>query len=58
LWNVGSYCEKNLAEVVSAWQVLANDLANDLIVKYNDGYINEKGRVGQTVGYPGWWLKA
>ena len=27
-------------------------------VKYNDGYMNEKGRIGQTVGYPDWWLKA
>lgn len=43
-----------------AWDVLAAwwKLSEDLYVKYNDGYLNEKDNLAQPLFYPGWWLKA
>jgi len=33
-------------------------LADELIFKYADGFINEPGNIGQSPGYPAWWLSA
>ena len=45
------------AATLETWHALADYL----ITKYNNGYINTPGdinNVGQEVGYPVWWLKA
>ncbi|MFH1868155.1 MAG: C69 family dipeptidase [Candidatus Omnitrophota bacterium] len=46
------YCLDNANAVVKEWW----DLADMLIVKYNDGYINIPD-IAQEVGYPEEWLK-
>jgi dipeptidase len=46
------YCIDNAKSVVDRWW----DLADTLIVKYNDGYVNVPKTAGE-VGYPEWWLK-
>jgi dipeptidase len=46
------YCNSNANKVVKEWW----DFAEFLIMKYIDGYINVPD-VGQSVGYPLWWLK-
>ena len=48
-----NYSEKNTAEVLNAWHMLAENL----YVKYNDGYLNTEEEVGQPLFYPSWWLK-
>ncbi|MFH1387215.1 MAG: C69 family dipeptidase [bacterium] len=48
-----SYCSKNAEAVLSDWW----DLADQLYLKYNDGYLNTKAGMAQAVFYPGWWLK-
>ncbi len=40
------------AETLSAWW----NLTESLIVKYNDGLLNEPGKMGQPLGYPREWL--
>ncbi|MFP4657709.1 MAG: dipeptidase [Desulfonatronovibrionaceae bacterium] len=47
------YADRHAEEVLSAW----NQLAKDLYIKYNDGYINDRNGIGQAVFYPAWWLK-
>jgi hypothetical protein len=44
--------ERTTAETLAKWW----DLAEGLIVKYNDGLLREGGRIGQPLGYPrdGW----
>ena len=44
-----NYSNANAEKVVAAWWQLADDLA----VKYQDGYVNLK-----TAGYPDEWLKS
>ena len=46
-------CVSNADSVVDQWW----DLGYELIVKYDDGYINSPGHMGHEVGYPGWWLE-
>ncbi|MEA4883248.1 MAG: C69 family dipeptidase [Clostridia bacterium] len=46
------YCVSNGTSVVKAYW----DFAESLIVKYNDGYLNDP-KVGSSVGYPAEWLK-
>lgn len=63
LWNDGKehearallteYSDKNAAKVLAAWW----ELSHDLYIKYNDGYVNTKGDLGEPVFYPAWWLK-
>jgi len=45
--------ERNTAETLAKWW----DLAEGLIVKYNDGLLTEGGRIGQPLGYPREWLE-
>ncbi len=47
------YCLENADNVVKDWWAFSNQL----IVKYNDGYINTKEHMANEVGYPEWWLK-
>lgn len=47
------FAENNTASTLTAWW----DLAEHLIVKYNDGLLNEPGNVGQPQGYPQEWLE-
>ena len=47
------YCDKNAGDVLKAWW----QLSEQLYVKYNDGYLNTKAGVAQSVFYPAWWLK-
>ena len=46
------YCIKHTKEVINEWW----KLADYLIVKYSDGYINIP-KLGEGVGYPAWWLE-
>ncbi|MEA3492868.1 MAG: C69 family dipeptidase [Candidatus Margulisiibacteriota bacterium] len=46
------YSIDNADEVVGQWWLLANHL----IEKYSDGYVN-KPEVGREIGYPGKWLQ-
>jgi dipeptidase len=45
--------EKFTEETMARWW----NLAESLIVKYNDGLLNEPGKMGQPLGYPQEWLK-
>jgi dipeptidase len=45
-------CIENAHDVVSEWW----DLADMMIAKYDDGYINIP-KTAEEVGYPEWWLK-
>ncbi|GAG05112.1 unnamed protein product [marine sediment metagenome] len=47
-----NYCIDNANRVVSQWW----DLADILVAKYDDGYINIP-TTAEEVGYPEWWLK-
>jgi dipeptidase len=47
------YCSDNADSVYKQWW----DLADYLMVKYQDGYVNIPN-VATSVGYPDWWLKA
>lgn len=51
---INQKCNENAESVVQRWW----RLADELIVKYNDGYINTPGAVGTAAGYPDWWLEA
>lgn len=63
LWNKGNkedarqmltdYSDAHAADVHAAWW----QLSHDLYIKYNDGYVNTKGSLGEPVFYPAWWLK-
>ena len=44
--------EKYTEETMAKWW----NLAESLIVKYNDGLLNEPGKMGQPLGYPEDWL--
>jgi hypothetical protein len=46
------FCSRNSQEIVEAWW----KLSEYLIVRYNDGFINEKGNMAQPTGYPKEWL--
>jgi dipeptidase len=48
------YSSDNAGRVVGEWWAFA-DL---LIAKYDDGYINEPGKMAQEIGYPKWWRDA
>ncbi len=47
------FAERNTAETLAKWW----DLAEHLIVKYNDGLLTEEGKIGQPLGYPKEWLR-
>ena len=47
-----NYCSDNANSVVSQWW----NLADMLIAKYDDGYVNIP-KTAEEVGYPEWWLK-
>ena len=47
------YSSNNAADVLKQWW----ELADKLIVKYDDGYVEEKEGKRETVGYPKRWLK-
>ena len=44
---------RNTADTLARWW----GLADHLIVKYNDGLLNEEGKMGQPLGYPRDWLQ-
>ena len=44
---------RNTADTIARWW----DLADHLIVKYNDGLLSEPGKMGQPLGYPQTWLE-
>jgi len=46
------FCARNSEEIIRAWW----DFSEYLIVRYNDGFISEKGNMAQPVGYPQEWL--
>ncbi len=46
------WCTGNADSVVAAWW----DLSDDLIVKYDDGYVNSPGHMAHEVGYPERWI--
>jgi len=46
------YCEKNANNIVAEWW----GLADMLIAKYSDGYVNIP-KIATEVGYPKWWRK-
>ncbi|HDP78947.1 MAG TPA: dipeptidase [Mesotoga infera] len=46
------FCSRNSQEIVRAWW----EFSEYLIVKYNDGFISEKGNMAQPTGYPKEWL--
>jgi len=48
------YCKTQANQVVGEWW----DFAWVLVAKYDDGYVNEPGKMTQEVGYPEWWRKA
>ena len=48
------YCTDNANRVVGQWW----ELAEMLIVKYDDGYLSSQEKPGQEVGYPKWWRDA
>lgn len=45
------YCENQANMVVQTWW----DFAWQLVAKYDDGYVNEPGKMAQEVGYPKAW---
>jgi len=45
------YCVDNANRVVRKWW----KFADDLIVKYDDGYLNNPYNIAGLVGYPKWW---
>ncbi|MCF7935746.1 MAG: C69 family dipeptidase, partial [Synergistales bacterium] len=47
------FCTTNAQQVVSRWW----EFSEELIVRYNDGYINSPGHMAGEVGYPKEWLK-
>lgn len=47
------YSDNNANAVLNKWW----KLADQLYIKYNDGYLNTKAGVAQAVFYPVWWLK-
>jgi dipeptidase len=63
LWKAGQkeaarakltqYSMDNTAEILKDWW----KLADNLYIKYNDGYLNTPQGVAQAVFYPSWWLK-
>jgi dipeptidase len=46
------WCTSNADSVVAAWW----GLSDDLIVKYDDGYVNSPGHMAHEVGYPERWI--
>lgn len=62
LWKEGKLDIAGLTKAYTdhAARVVADtwDLADRLVFKYADGFINEPGKIGQSPGYPAWWLKA
>ncbi len=63
LWKAGDeagaramltrYCDGNAGAVLEEWW----KLAELLYLKYNDGYLNTREGMAQSVFYPAWWLK-
>lgn len=47
------FAERNTADTLKQWW----NLAEHLIVKYNDGLLTEGGKIGRPLGYPKEWLK-
>ncbi len=47
------FAERNTAVTLKEWW----NLAEHLIVKYNDGLLTEGGKIGRPLGYPKEWLK-
>lgn len=47
------YSDENANAVLADWW----KLAEQLYLKYNDGYLNTREGVGQAVFYPAWWLE-
>ena len=47
------YSDENAYAILNDWW----KLADQLYMKYNDGYLNTKAGVAQSVFYPAWWLK-
>ncbi|OQA25854.1 MAG: Dipeptidase A [Verrucomicrobia bacterium ADurb.Bin345] len=47
------YCDENANAVLREWW----KLADQLYLKYNDGYLNTRDGLAQSVFYPAWWLK-
>ncbi len=64
LWNQGKkdeartlltgHSDQYAAQVLKDWWTLAQNL----YLKYNDGYLNTREGLAQQVFYPAWWLKA
>jgi len=49
-----NYCSANAEAILKDWW----QLAEDLYIKYNDGYLNTKDGMAKALFYPAWWLKA
>ena len=48
---ITNFCMDNTARVTKRWW----DLAEHLLVKYDDGYITTPHKIAREVGYPKWW---
>lgn len=48
------YSDSVASDVLSQWWTLADNL----YVKYDDGYITTPEEIGNEAFYPDWWLKA
>ena len=51
--HLTEFGRRNTADTLAKWR----NLAEVLMVKFNDGLLNEPGRMGQPLGYPREWLK-
>ncbi|MBN3038697.1 MAG: C69 family dipeptidase [Candidatus Omnitrophica bacterium] len=48
-----AFCKTQANQVVKDWW----EFAWGLVARYDDGYVNEPGKMAQELGYPQWWLK-
>ena len=48
---ITNFCADNTGRVVKRWW----ELADNLLVKYDDGYITTPKKIAREVGYPKWW---
>jgi hypothetical protein len=47
------HADKQADDVLKSWWTLSEQL----YVRYNDGYRNDRDGIAQPVFYPAWWLK-
>lgn len=50
---LAKFSEEQSKVILAAWW----KLANDLFIKYEDGYLNTNEEIAQPLFYPAWWLE-